>query len=104
MVTPAGAIAALSLSAQVDDHPPQVVEGPHHRGVRLDRRALQFRAEAIRGQFGQKARGLRGKSAGLEVDEVQLFLGAERQLCTHGWNLRVCPVARPPPAPADSRS
>jgi hypothetical protein len=59
------------------------VERAHDRGVRLDRRALDLRGVGGGGQGREQLGRARRELPALEVEQVQLLLGAERQFGGH---------------------
>jgi len=65
----------------------QVTETPHDPAVGLDGRALQFHREVFARQTTQQLRCARTEPPGLEVDDVQLLLDAERARVRHRLNV-----------------
>ena len=62
---------------------PQLAQTGHDVGVGLDRGALDLGRVVVARQPGQHLGSASRQAPALEIDQVQLFLGTQRQLCTH---------------------
>jgi hypothetical protein len=62
---------------------PQLAQTGHHVGVGLDSCPLDLRGVVVTRQPGQHLRSASRQAPALEIDQVQLFLGTQRQLCAH---------------------